>query len=39
MLNTALKYQYMPTEAAKIKENETPSVVRGLKNRMLGANW
>lgn len=39
LLNTALKYQYMPTEAAKIKENETPSVDRGLKNRMLGANW
>lgn len=39
LLNATLKYQYMPTEAAKVKENETPSVDRGLKNRMLGANW
>lgn len=39
LLNTTLKYQYIPSEAAKIRENETPSVDRGLKNRMLGANW
>lgn len=40
LLNTILKYQYISPEVAGSRENETPSVDRGLKNWMvLSANW
>lgn len=40
LLNIILKYQYIPTEVAEMKENETPSVDGWLNNWMtVGANW